>query len=134
MLYYNTRWVCTSIVPRCLPTAKPAGILMKVESIRMIKTLILVLKSIAVGAASLVPGVSGGTMAIILGIYDELLGAISRYFRNIRENTIFLAAFGIGAALGILLLADLVSRLFEIYQLPMIYVYWMYLGQCTCAV
>ena len=33
----------------------------------------LYLKGIAMGAADLVPGVSGGTIALITGIYDELL-------------------------------------------------------------
>ena len=37
----------------------------------------LYLKGIAMGAADLVPGVSGGTIALITGIYDELLRSIS---------------------------------------------------------
>ena len=37
----------------------------------------LYLRGIAMGAADLVPGVSGGTIALITGIYDELLGSIS---------------------------------------------------------
>ena len=36
----------------------------------------LVLKGMAMGASDVVPGVSGGTMAFILGIYQELLGSI----------------------------------------------------------
>lgn len=84
----------------------------------MRKTLILFLKSVVVGAASLVPGVSGGTIAIVLDIYDSLLSSISRYMRDIRKNTIFLATFALGAALGIVLLARAVLWLFENFQLP----------------
>ena len=36
------------------------------------------LKGMAMGAADLVPGVSGGTVALITGIYDELLGTIAQ--------------------------------------------------------
>lgn len=36
----------------------------------------LVFRGMAMGAADVVPGVSGGTMAFILGIYEELLGSI----------------------------------------------------------
>lgn len=39
--------------------------------------LLIYLKGIAMGAADVVPGVSGGTIAFIAGIYDRLLGAIS---------------------------------------------------------
>ena len=45
---------------------------------RTIKDYIVIgLKGIAMGAADLVPGVSGGTIAFISGIYEELLGSIS---------------------------------------------------------
>ena len=37
----------------------------------------LFLKGMAMGAADVVPGVSGGTIAFISGIYEELLGSIS---------------------------------------------------------
>jgi len=39
----------------------------------------LVLKGVCMGAADVVPGVSGGTMAFILGIYEELIGAIRSF-------------------------------------------------------
>ena len=37
----------------------------------------IALKGVAMGAADVVPGVSGGTIAFISGIYEELLAAIS---------------------------------------------------------
>ncbi len=43
----------------------------------MIKYLVLFLKGIAMGAANIIPGVSGGTIAFITGIYQRLLNAIS---------------------------------------------------------
>ena len=39
--------------------------------------LVIMLKGIGMGAADVVPGVSGGTIAFISGIYEELLGSIS---------------------------------------------------------
>ena len=44
---------------------------------RFIDYLIISLKGIAMGAADAVPGVSGGTIAFISGIYEELISAIS---------------------------------------------------------
>jgi putative membrane protein len=40
---------------------------------------ILVAKGFAMGASDVVPGVSGGTMAFILGIYEELIDSIRRF-------------------------------------------------------
>ena len=45
------------------------------------KALILPLKSVVVGASMLVPGVSGGTMAILLGIYDDIIHAVSSFMQ-----------------------------------------------------
>ena len=41
--------------------------------------LILVLKGIAMGVANVIPGVSGGTIAFITGIYERLLGALKAF-------------------------------------------------------
>ena len=38
--------------------------------------IIIAIKGMAMGAADVVPGVSGGTMAFILGIYEELVESI----------------------------------------------------------
>jgi putative membrane protein len=43
----------------------------------MISRLLIFLKGLAMGAADVVPGVSGGTIAFITGIYDELLSSIN---------------------------------------------------------
>ncbi len=43
----------------------------------MLNTLLTFFKGMAMGAADIVPGVSGGTIAFISGIYDRLLGAIN---------------------------------------------------------
>jgi putative membrane protein len=79
----------------------------------------LVLSGLFIGAADVVPGVSGGTMAFILGIYDELIDAIRSavpFLKNLlmlrfREAfTVFpwrfLLAVGLGIGLAILSLAN----------------------------
>ncbi len=43
-------------------------------------------KGFIIGASMLVPGASGGTMAIILGIYDELIHAVSTLRQNFKRN------------------------------------------------
>jgi putative membrane protein len=83
----------------------------------------LVLKGFCVGSADVVPGVSGGTMAFILGIYPQLINAIksfdSEWLRMILSLNIkgmmnrphfgFLIPLGIGAVAALLFFTRIVS-------------------------
>lgn len=76
------------------------------------------IKGIVTGVATLVPGVSGGTMAIILGIYDRLIHSVSTFFDDWKKNFLFLFQIGIGGVLGIVLF----SRLMEISMISIPYI------------
>jgi putative membrane protein len=69
----------------------------------------------------LVPGVSGGTMAILLGIYDDVIHAVSTLTQNPKKNLLLLGKFLLGSLLGIGLFARLVGYLVETYPFPMLY-------------
>lgn len=56
----------------------------------------------AIGGSMLLPGVSGGTCAIIIGIYDRLIKAVSTLFENFAENAVFLLSVAFGGAVGVL--------------------------------
>ena len=90
-------------------------------------------KGIAMGAADVVPGVSGGTIAFITGIYDTLLESIRRINPNlvtiIRKdgfkaafqhiNGAFLVALFSGILFSIATLAKLISWLLEHHPIPL---------------
>lgn len=76
-------------------------------------------KGFLIGSTMLVPGVSGGSMAIILGIYERLLSAISSLTRNVKENLLFLGLFVVSAGMGMLFLARPILSLLESYPKPM---------------
>ena len=94
---------------------------------KLIQYLVITLKGIAMGAADVVPGVSGGTIAFISGIYEELLSSISSvslkslrilktegikpFWKAINGN--FLLALLIGVAISIFSLAKLISWALE---------------------
>jgi Predicted membrane protein len=80
--------------------------------------LVLMLKGFVIGSSMSVPGVSGGTMAILLGIYDKLISAISNFFKDIKGNIIFLIKFCIGAFIGIGSLAFVIEWLLNKFPLP----------------
>lgn len=76
------------------------------------EAVVTILKGIWVGGTMTVPGVSGGSMAMIMGIYDKLITSVSSFFRKPRESILFLMEFLAGAAVGMLLFAKLISYLF----------------------
>ena len=47
-------------------------------------TIKVTLKAVFIGGTMLVPGVSGGTMAMLLGIYDRLIYAVSSFRKDIK--------------------------------------------------
>ena len=68
--------------------------------------------------ADSVPGVSGGTIAFVLGFYDKFINAIDDLFRGTWEKKkdafIYLIKIGIGWIIGFLLAASILSSLFSI--------------------
>lgn len=81
------------------------------------------IKGFVIGAFMLIPGASGGTLAIILGIYDDLIHAVGSFRSDILKNMLLLIAVGFGAVLGMILLSgpmlDAVTR----YEKPMLYLF-----------
>lgn len=60
-----------------------------------------IIKGVMIGIANIIPGVSGGTMAVSLGIYDRLIGAVSGLFKEFKKNIAFLIPIIIGCGIGI---------------------------------
>jgi len=80
------------------------------------KDFLLVLKGGAIGVANIIPGVSGGTIAVVLGIYEYLIEAISNFATNKekrKEYIIFLIKIAFGAVFVIFLTAKLMTFLLE---------------------
>ena len=76
------------------------------------------LKGLVVGVANIIPGVSGGTMAVVMGIYDKLIGAVSDLRRDFKNSVIYLFPIGVGALLGILLFSYLIEYLLANFTMP----------------
>ena len=68
-----------------------------------------------VGVANIIPGVSGGTMAVILKIYDRLIETLS--LKNVKKNLPFIIPLGIGAAVGIVLFSKAIEFLLGNYPM-----------------
>lgn len=71
-------------------------------------------RGILMGISDLIPGVSGGTIAFILGIYDRLLESISGFFsREWKKQLGFLVPLGIGIVITLLLFSRFIEFLLE---------------------
>ena len=72
------------------------------------------------GGTMTVPGVSGGSMAMILGIYDSLIASVNGIFsREKRKDSIlFLIKFLLGAVVGLFLVSSLISGALEKFPEP----------------
>ena len=82
------------------------------------KNVILVIKGFIMGIANIIPGVSGGTLALTLGIYEKFINAISHLMKNLKENLKFLIPIVIGMGLSILVGSNVVSAAFDKFPLP----------------
>ena len=76
-----------------------------------------VFKSIFIGAGSIAPGVSGGAIAIVLGLYEKILNSINNFFKDIKKHGIFLLSIGIGAAIGIIAFSSIQLSLIKRYEM-----------------
>ncbi|MCL2840405.1 MAG: DUF368 domain-containing protein [Defluviitaleaceae bacterium] len=73
--------------------------------------ILLGIKGIVMGAANVMPGVSGATLAVIFRLYDKLLDAVNHLFTDTKNSLKFLIPFGIGMAVGIVAMGDIINTL-----------------------
>jgi putative membrane protein len=98
---------------------------MKEQRFSLASDLIQLLRGFLMGGADVVPGVSGGTVALIVGIYERLVTAVSHFditslnlvrqrrWREVaqRVDLRFLVALGCGILSGIIVLGEVIQRL-----------------------
>lgn len=60
-----------------------------------------VLKGMVIGIANIVPGVSGGTMMVAMGIYDKLIHCITHLFSEFKKSVLFLLPIAVGMLIAI---------------------------------
>lgn len=81
------------------------------------------LKGLVISISQLVPGVSGGTIAMILGIYDKLLHAVNNILKDFKNQYKILMQVGIGAVVGIFAFSKIVKSLFDSYPISIGYLF-----------
>lgn len=83
----------------------------------MIESIRLFFVGIILGIANVIPGVSGGTIAVVFNIYDRLIGVISLNVKKIIAEWKFLLPIGLGMITGVIGFSKIITFLFENYPM-----------------
>lgn len=75
------------------------------------------LKGAVIGIANIIPGVSGGTMAVSMGIYDKIIHAVTHLFSEFKKSMKILIPIGIGIVIAIVGVARLIEYMFRVVPL-----------------
>lgn len=84
---------------------------------KFLNSLVLFIKGAVMGIANVIPGVSGGTLAVIMGIYDKFIGAISNIFKDFIKNFLFLLPIVLGMGVSVILSSKVIGDAFEMIPL-----------------
>ncbi|MBQ9142978.1 MAG: DUF368 domain-containing protein [Lachnospiraceae bacterium] len=76
-----------------------------------------VLKGMVIGIANVIPGVSGGTMMVAMGIYDKLIHCITHLFKEFKKSVLFLLPIAIGMAIAIVASSFTIEKAFDYFPL-----------------
>lgn len=87
------------------------------------KFLFQILQGSLVGLGAVLPGISGGVLCVIFGIYKTIMEFLADPFRKLKTHLPKLLPYGIGAVIGFLGIAKLLAFLLEKYEAPSVCVF-----------
>lgn len=85
--------------------------------------IVLFIYGIVIGMANIIPGVSGGTLAVVFNIYDEFVNAITFNLKKIWANRKFVFPLLIGMLSGIVIFSKLFTVLYENFPVQINYLF-----------
>ncbi len=77
----------------------------------------LFLIGILIGTAMIIPGVSGSVIAVIFGVYDKSITALTNLFKNFKKNIIYLFILGSGILTGAIWFSNVMMFLYEKHEI-----------------
>ncbi|TWS94197.1 DUF368 domain-containing protein [Streptococcus sp. sy018] len=91
----------------------------------MLSWLTRLIKGIIIALGFILPGVSGGVLASILGLYEKIISFLAHISKDFVNNLLFFLPVGIGGILGIALFSAPLEYLLSHYQVPVL---WAFTG------
>jgi putative membrane protein len=83
------------------------------------------LKGVLVGIGFITPGLSGGVLAVVFGIYESLMGFLGNIRENFVKNVLFFLPVGIGGLIGMVAFSAVVDFAFSNYAAQFT---WLFIG------
>lgn len=77
---------------------------------------IRVFKGMAIGIGGILPGLSGGVLSVVFGVYNSLIAFLAHPFKNFKKNFKYFLPIGIGGILGVFVFSKLVSTALQTYE------------------
>ncbi len=81
------------------------------------------LKGLAMGAGAIAPGVSGGALAVIFGLYDKITNFIAHMSKDFKANFVYFIPVGIGGIVGVLAFSRIIEYLFKYHEIVVRYAF-----------
>jgi putative membrane protein len=91
----------------------------------MIEWFLRLVKGALIGTGFILPGVSGGALAAVFGLYERIIGFIAHINRNFVKNVLFFIPVGLGALGGMFLLSHPLAFFLENYEVQVL---WFFVG------
>ncbi len=89
----------------------------------MISWISRLIKGVIIALGFILPGVSGGVLASILGLYERIISFLAHIRQDFVKNVLFFIPVGIGGILGIALFSAPLEYLLEHYQVPVLWAF-----------
>lgn len=82
------------------------------------KLILDILRGVVIGLANIIPGVSGGTMMVSMGVYDTLIHCITHLFKEFKKSVVTLLPYGVGMLAAVVIGAFGLKAAFARFPLP----------------
>ena len=92
---------------------------------KIIDWLLRVLKGMFIGSGAILPGVSGGALAAVFGIYEKMIAFLSNLRKDFVKNVIYFIPVGIGGVIGVFGLAHPLDYFLKTAEIQVL---WCFIG------
>lgn len=82
------------------------------------KLVLEILRGMVIGLANIIPGVSGGTMMVSMGIYDTIICSVTHLFKQFKKSILTLLPYAVGMVVALVSLSFVITWAFDNYPLP----------------
>lgn len=91
----------------------------------MVDWILRFVKGLFIGSGFILPGVSGGALAAVFGIYERIISFLAHITKDFKKNVIFFIPVGLGGIVGVFLLSFVVSFFLGKYEVQIL---WFFVG------